>query len=55
MPNNNNSEVKPSSTGTTQNSESIVRPAPLGNVHTHSLKKEEVSTPESTNKKLNGK
>ena len=53
MPNN-NSEAKPSSTGTPK-PEPIVRPAPLGNVHTHSFDRERVSTPESANRKQNGK
>lgn len=55
MPNINNLEVKPSSTGTTPKPDPVVRPAPLGNVHTHSIDKEGVSTPESANKKPNGK
>lgn len=51
MSNNNNSDAKPSSTGTTPKPDPIVRPAPLGNIHTHSLNRERVSTPESANKK----
>ena len=51
MPNNNNSDSNPSSTGTTPKPDPIVRPAPLGNVHTHSFDRERVSTPESANRK----
>lgn len=51
---NNHSETKPTSAGTTQKPDSIIRPAPLGNIHTHSLNNG-VSTPESAKNIKGGK
>ena len=49
------SETKPTSTGPRPKPEGITRPAPLGNIHTHSHNTDGVSTPESANNKRCGK